>query len=46
MVTYKDVYIDKIYSIQDFDLLWQMINFQNVSESWGNIIQERESKTR
>ena len=44
MVTYKDVYINKIYSLEDFDLMWQMINFENVSETWSLIIRERETR--
>lgn len=37
LVTYRDVFIDRLYSIEDMDLLWQMINQRLVSDAWAAI---------
>ena len=33
MISYKDVFVDDLYGIEDFDLLWQMINYEVVSNT-------------
>lgn len=35
--SYKDVFIDKIYGLEDFDLVWQLINYSATSEAWAGI---------
>lgn len=40
--SYKDVFVHKIYGIEDFDLFWQMINYQTLVDTWTVI--EEESK--
>jgi hypothetical protein len=35
--TYKDVFINRIYGIEDFDIFWQMINYKMVMDTWSII---------
>lgn len=42
--SYADVFAHKCYGIEDFDLAWQMINYEFVSELWAQHLAERDSK--
>ena len=44
MATYKDVFINKIYGIEDFDLFWQIINYDDVVDAWRSIEMEKASR--
>ena len=35
--TYKDVFINKLYGLEDFDLVWQLINYASTSDTWSAI---------
>lgn len=41
MVTFKEVYIDDMYSMEDFDLMWQMINLEQTRDVWTSIVNEK-----
>ena len=41
LCTYREMFIDCLYSIQDIDLMWQMINQKLVSDLWDAVEAEK-----
>lgn len=37
LITYKDAFLSDIYSLEDFDLMWEYVERKTVLDTWSYI---------